>query len=1019
MKVFKESKVTADGLDSNDSQIGSEILATEHNAGSRIFQIDFASPGLAINTDPVDLYLELVVQVDNPSTADIVDGAEMGQQAEVSLALSDIQASVDVVPDLDQSGSPIGHNWYDTINPSKEKPVQIFVALAEDQRISLDQTQLSVVTQLSTSTTKTFTLTNTTNLDQTFSIIAARPVRRTISLNKIIDDSTDDIGGKPFAINSVKAELNPADLELQIVTAGNFSMADLLELAPPGGPVALILLDTDKNNEGQIRPEDFGEFSVDNSAGVDYVLEIRSMGAGLVAELINHTDDQDQIAGKHIPVQVESQSIGLSVPRRSLSKTDQSPIHVWVRLGDDYTDKGTVSPILDVTIPPPTVENVDWVSVQPITGTLSANNTREITVTIETNVVGFSEAELLIQDSANHTVASVTVSRTISGIELVRLSVSPDHALMKVGQTLRFVASGEDLTGVEREVTTGLYWSLLGNAGVGTIDSAGLFTANQSGLIRVQVAIRDSNDKVKVRAVSDEIEVIDDIQGDSTGSNGQPDGMVNIFDLVNMANHWQETITSTTATSSEFIALDIAGGGSPQVVNFDSGLTGNFYDFSPNKPNVANLTAIEDHVLNQLQMEPDYTNSFGSIDFPNTSGSLKHRNGTDTEFRQYFLAHFTGLLKVSKPGTYQFHIGSDDGFRLEIEGQTAAVFNNPRPYKTTSASYVFDRPGEYTIDLSFFEWGGAAGVKLEWTMPGQGDGLIDIFDLVVLADNFGRGLSEPLSAPSISADFSTDHQANSRLRALSSDHTLQINDHIRSQAGQAFELQAVLEGMDQIQAYTFDLVYDSNTVEMLKDSNQLPIFTDGNLLQTPDRTTHSVIKHVQKDHLSAVKVSSVLLGHVSTESLGSINGQTRSLGQLKLRPKTVGQSMISIRNLILIGQDGQPYTVADANYMLQVHRQVDQTRLLQNYPNPFNPETWIPFELKTGSQVTITVYNQLGEEVRKLDVGYKVAGPHHNHQDAAYWDGRNNWGEPIASGVYFYRIQTDDHTETRKMVILK
>ena len=96
-----------------------------------------------------------------------------------------------------------------------------------------------------------------------------------------------------------------------------------------------------------------------------------------------------------------------------------------------------------------------------------------------------------------------------------------------------------------------------------------------------------------------------------------------------------------------------------------------------------------------------------------------------------------------------------------------------------------------------------------------------------------------------------------------------------------------------------------------------------------------------------------------------------------------------------------------------------QAQLLANYPNPFNPETWIPFELESSNQVTINIYDQLGNEVRKLNVGYKVAGPHHSHQDAAYWDGRNNWGENIASGVYFYRIQAGGYTETKKMVILK
>ena len=425
-------------------------------------------------------------------------------------------------------------------------------------------------------------------------------------------------------------------------------------------------------------------------------------------------------------------------------------------------------------------------------------------------------------------------------------------------------------------------------------------------------------------------------------------------------------------------------------------------------------------------MAADYTSTFTSIDFPNTSGSLKHQDNTDTGFQDYFLAKFSGILKVSYPGKYDFHVGSDDGFRLKIEGQSVMEHKTPRPYQTTSASYVFDQAGEYAIDLSFFEWGGSAGVKLEWTLPGQGDGLVNIFDLVVLADNFGRGLSAPLTspaAPSIMSSLHTEHQTQTQLRALPSQHTSQINNSIRAQTGQLLELQALLlEGLDNIQAYSFDLIYDSTAIDVVKDSDKRPTFNSGTLHQsTEQNTAYSIVQSVQQDQLSAVKVSSTLLGKTSrlVNDSSQPDRQTHSLGQLEFVPKSVGESIISIRNLILINQEGQTHLLPDVSYKLQVHHQVDQTRLLQNYPNPFNPETWIPFELESASSVTINIYDQQGQQVRQLDVGYKVAGPHHSHQDAAYWDGRNSWGEYVASGIYFYRIETDNYKETRKMVILK
>ncbi|MBM3216410.1 T9SS type A sorting domain-containing protein [Candidatus Poribacteria bacterium] len=96
-----------------------------------------------------------------------------------------------------------------------------------------------------------------------------------------------------------------------------------------------------------------------------------------------------------------------------------------------------------------------------------------------------------------------------------------------------------------------------------------------------------------------------------------------------------------------------------------------------------------------------------------------------------------------------------------------------------------------------------------------------------------------------------------------------------------------------------------------------------------------------------------------------------------------------------------------------------QTFVGQNYPNPFNPETWIPFELKDGSAVTVSVYDVAGSLVRKLDVGYREPGYYTSRDEAAYWDGRNDLGERVASGVYFYELRAGSFRETRRMVIHK
>ena len=97
----------------------------------------------------------------------------------------------------------------------------------------------------------------------------------------------------------------------------------------------------------------------------------------------------------------------------------------------------------------------------------------------------------------------------------------------------------------------------------------------------------------------------------------------------------------------------------------------------------------------------------------------------------------------------------------------------------------------------------------------------------------------------------------------------------------------------------------------------------------------------------------------------------------------------------------------------------DETVLLTNFPNPFNPETWIPYHLAESTDVRVNIYDAQGVLVRVLTVGHQTAGYYTSRSRAAYWDGRNAFGERVASGIYFYQLQTDEMSPLRKMVILK
>lgn len=88
--------------------------------------------------------------------------------------------------------------------------------------------------------------------------------------------------------------------------------------------------------------------------------------------------------------------------------------------------------------------------------------------------------------------------------------------------------------------------------------------------------------------------------------------------------------------------------------------------------------------------------------------------------------------------------------------------------------------------------------------------------------------------------------------------------------------------------------------------------------------------------------------------------------------------------------------------------------LAQNRPNPFNPSTEISFSLPKPAEVTLVIYNLLGENVVTLAEGLRAAGTH-----AVMWDGRDKNGGAVASGVYFYRLDAGEFSATRKMLLLK
>ena len=79
----------------------------------------------------------------------------------------------------------------------------------------------------------------------------------------------------------------------------------------------------------------------------------------------------------------------------------------------------------------------------------------------------------------------------------------------------------------------------------------------------------------------------------------------------------------------------------------------------------------------------------------------------------------------------------------------------------------------------------------------------------------------------------------------------------------------------------------------------------------------------------------------------------------------------------------------------------------------------MPFYLALASRVIVEIHNAAGMPVRQFDLGHLAPGRYVSRADAAYWDGKNIHGEPVASGIYFYTLSTESFSATRRMVILK
>ena len=141
--------------------------------------------------------------------------------------------------------------------------------------------------------------------------------------------------------------------------------------------------------------------------------------------------------------------------------------------------------------------------------------------------------------------------------------------------------------------------------------------------------------------------------------------------------------------------------------------------------------------------------------------------------------------------------------------------------------------------------------------------------------------------------------------------------------------------------------------------------------------------------------------------------------QLPIEPIT-GAPALVIEQLETVSLDREQKQVLEQlKHLFFKHPPPTKTALLQNYPNPFNPETWIPYELAKEAEVVINIYNIKGELVHTLSIGRQPAGCYLSKEKAVFWNGKNQSGEAVANGLYFYAFKAGEFQATRKMILVK
>jgi len=308
-----------------------------------------------------------------------------------------------------------------------------------------------------------------------------------------------------------------------------------------------------------------------------------------------------------------------------------------------------------------------------------------------------------------------------------------------------------------------------------------------------------------------------------------------------------------------------------------------------------------------------------------------------------------------------------------------------------------------------------------------GDGIITIKFLGIKGDVNNDGVvksNDAMLALRISAGLMVPDEYQKWAADMNGDGVVRSNDAmliLRKAAGLSAPNRDIIASSDRIININLSEAYgvsgESITVPIIVDN--IDILSSGDISISYDSSVLRVVG-VSSEQSMLLESNINNSGIVRISFAGTDKLVGNEIAKVKFDVISDKVSQLSIKTAELYNRDAIKIMtkVRDGKFtsFLSVP---DKSALLQNYPNPFNPDTWIPYQLKDGSEVKICIYDVTGTLVRRLDLGYKPAGIYTSQDRSAYWDGRNELGEQVSSGIYFYTIQAGKYRATGKMLMLK